>query len=154
RDADAVVSGVNAGANLGADLLISGTYAAAKEAAVEGVPAMAVSHYRRPDVPASWDHVPRWLEPILLDFKDQAVLERDDTAMLWNVNLPAVEPDSNPPRLQCSVDSTPHLRVINQVDRKIGFDVDFHARPREVGRDVDRCFSGAITISKIVPRVF
>ncbi|MBL8023709.1 MAG: 5'/3'-nucleotidase SurE [Elusimicrobia bacterium] len=41
--ADVVVSGINHGANLGADTMYSGTVGAAKEACMLGVPALAVS---------------------------------------------------------------------------------------------------------------
>lgn len=41
---DLVVSGINAGANVGPDILYSGTVAAATEAAAAGLPAFAVSH--------------------------------------------------------------------------------------------------------------
>lgn len=40
---DIVVSGINIGANLGSDVLFSGTVAAAMEGAMQGVPAVAVS---------------------------------------------------------------------------------------------------------------
>jgi 5'-nucleotidase len=40
---DAIVSGVNRGPNLGTDILYSGTCAAAREAALNGVPGIAVS---------------------------------------------------------------------------------------------------------------
>ncbi len=40
---DIVVSGINNGANLGSDVLFSGTVAAAMEGAMQGVPAVAVS---------------------------------------------------------------------------------------------------------------
>jgi 5'-nucleotidase len=40
---DIVISGINPGANVGADINYSGTVAAAKEAALNGLPAMAVS---------------------------------------------------------------------------------------------------------------
>jgi len=43
RPVDLVVSGINDGANVGTDLLYSGTFAAAAEAAIAGVPAIAVS---------------------------------------------------------------------------------------------------------------
>ena len=43
---DWVLSGINSGANLGTDLFISGTVAAAREAAVLSKPAIAVSQYR------------------------------------------------------------------------------------------------------------
>ena len=41
---DAVVSGINQGPNLGTDTLYSGTCAAARQAALFGLPALAVSH--------------------------------------------------------------------------------------------------------------
>lgn len=41
---DMVISGINAGANVGADILYSGTVAAATEAAHSGFPALAVSY--------------------------------------------------------------------------------------------------------------
>jgi 5'-nucleotidase len=41
---DIVVSGINAGANVGPDIFYSGTVAAATEAACRGMPSLAVSH--------------------------------------------------------------------------------------------------------------
>jgi len=43
RPVDLVVSGINDGANVSTDLLYSGTFAAAAEAAIAGVPAFAIS---------------------------------------------------------------------------------------------------------------
>ena len=40
---DLVISGINHGANLGDDIMYSGTVAAAREASRHGIPAMAVS---------------------------------------------------------------------------------------------------------------
>src|SRR5450759_2160532 len=40
-----VLSGINAGGNLGTDVYHSGTVAAVREAAIRGVPGIAVSHY-------------------------------------------------------------------------------------------------------------
>ncbi|OYP34748.1 5'/3'-nucleotidase SurE [Rhodopirellula sp. MGV] len=155
---DVVFSGVNAGANLGINLLVSGTFAAAREAALQGVPAMAISHYRRPDVAKLWDHTPLWLEQTIGEFLDvaQGYDQRVPSlsAPLWNVNLPAIEPQSGwvPPRVECAVDRKPLDRagVVGE-DGTVHFELDFHARPRENGRDVDHCFSGAITLSKVDP---
>lgn len=47
---DLVVSGINTGANLGRDAILSGTVGAALMAALEGVPAMAVSIARDQDM--------------------------------------------------------------------------------------------------------
>jgi 5'-nucleotidase len=51
---DLVVSGMNAGANIGVNVLYSGTVAAAREAAMVGLPAVAVSLHLR-----QWDAT-RW----------------------------------------------------------------------------------------------
>jgi 5'-nucleotidase len=154
-DVEMVVSGVNAGANLGVDLLVSGTFAAAREAALEGVSAMAVSHYRRPDVPRTWDHVPRWLEGTLADFSRQCGLGRGDgreATLLWNVNLPAIDPESPPPAtVRCAVDTRPLRRTADQAGTRLELKSDFHGRPRQSGSDVERCFAGLITISQLTP---
>ncbi len=59
-DAAWVLSGINMGGNLGADVYHSGTVAAAREAVLHGWPAVALSHYRRRDVPIDWDRAIRW----------------------------------------------------------------------------------------------
>jgi len=150
-DVDVVISGVNAGANLGIDLLVSGTFAAAREAAIHGIPAMAVSHYRRPDVPKTWDHVPDWMGDTLEEFALAA--GEANRAILWNVNLPAVDPAAaKPERIRCDVDSRPIVRTARRSGATVHLDYDFHARPREEGCDVDHCFSGQITISELTAR--
>jgi 5'-nucleotidase len=147
-----VVSGINAGANLGVDLLSSGTYAAAREAAIHGVPAMAISHYRRPDIPRSWDHAPGWLSSTIQDFRHR--IQNSDGCCLWNVNLPAIDPHSDPPeRHWCEVDRCPIDRSAKRDPAGVLFESNFHARPRESGTDVDRCFGGALTISELSPHV-
>lgn len=153
-EVNAVLSGCNAGANLGVDLLVSGTFAAAREAAVQGVPAMAVSHYRRPDIPHTWEHVAGWLSGTLRDFfrrvdDDRAVAKR---GLLWNVNLPAISPSQpRPTQVWCPVDTMPMIRTVVKDDTLILLESDFHGRPRAAGSDVDHCFSGRITVSELTP---
>ena len=57
---DFVISGVNAGGNMGQDLHISGTVAAAREAAFHGLPAAALSHYLIRDLALDWPRVAEW----------------------------------------------------------------------------------------------
>ncbi len=160
-----VLSGINAGANLGVNLMVSGTFAAAREASLLGIPALAASHYRRAEVAKTWDHTPKWLGPTLDEFFAVAAMWRGTLAgtpgwrhdaPLWNVNLPAVEPASVdvPRRVLCEVDRCPIDRT-GKVESggRIRFDLNFHARPREKGRDVDHCFSGKITVSKLHPHL-
>ncbi|MFO7261558.1 MAG: 5'/3'-nucleotidase SurE [bacterium] len=85
---DVVLSGVNHGANLGDDVLYSGTVAAAMEATILGIPAVAISYAGR-DV----ERIPEW-EDVLVRLLEQLIV-RDDfpPETLLNVNLPPVGPD-------------------------------------------------------------
>ena len=85
--ADFVLSGINHGANLGDDVLYSGTVAGAMEATILGVPAAAVSYTGRdPEAIEAW-------VPLVSELLGQ-VLRReafpDET--LLNINLPPIEP--------------------------------------------------------------
>lgn len=84
---DFVLSGVNHGANLGDDVLYSGTVAAAMEATILGIPAVAISYTGRdPEAIEAWtEQLSRLLEQIV---------ERRDfpTDALLNINLPAIAP--------------------------------------------------------------
>lgn len=84
RDArpDVVVSGVNHGPNLGNDVLYSGTVAAAMEAALLGVHAIAVSLAGPP--PHEFEHAARFAAALA-----RRVVERPPPApLLLNVNVP------------------------------------------------------------------
>jgi len=87
RTPDLVVSGINNGANLGINVLYSGTVSAATEAAILGVPSMAVSVAKKKDPPFDWvlPHVEvlaRW------------VLEHGlPPGVALNVNVPALPPE-------------------------------------------------------------
>ncbi len=54
RAPDLVISGMNAGANVGINVIYSGTVAAAIEAAFLGLPSIAVSVYLRSDIPTDY----------------------------------------------------------------------------------------------------
>ncbi|MGB7343986.1 MAG: 5'/3'-nucleotidase SurE [Pirellulaceae bacterium] len=152
-----VFSGINQGANLGVNLTVSGTFAAAREAALHNIPAVAISHYRRPDVPKNWAHCSDWLATTLSEFAATARMSNSQTSPLWNVNLPATNvAEGNEhavfPTIQwCHVDRCPIPRQARQDGEMVSFDLDFHSRPREVGSDVDHCFAGQMTISKVSP---
>ncbi len=86
---DICLSGVNHGANMGEDVLYSGTVAAAMEATVLGIPAVAVS-YAGPE----FESIEAWEEPLaeLLS----GIIEQKDfpESTLLNVNLPPIDPES------------------------------------------------------------
>ena len=84
---DAVLSGVNHGANMGEDVLYSGTVAGAMEGTILGIPAIAFSYTgRNPEaIPA--------FQPLLTRLIDMLVVREDfPHETLLNVNLPAIDP--------------------------------------------------------------
>ena len=165
RNADVVISGVNQGANLGVDTMVSGTVAAAREASLHVPVAIALSHYRHPSVPKTWDHVPGWTESILrqiisenrrppnLTMRNEETLPKQPS-IVWNINLPAIDPSSLgqaqiPPVAECGIDMNPHPRTARVHAGGVMFESNFQNRPRDIGSDVDRCFGGAITITAL-----
>lgn len=89
---DLVLSGVNRGANLGEDVTYSGTVSAAMEAALAGIPAIALSqNYAREGM---GDSVPfaaaeAWAPRVLAPLVGAPMAPRT----LVNVNFPALAPD-------------------------------------------------------------
>lgn len=83
--ADLVVSGINAGANLGWDLTYSGTVAAAMEGAVLGVPSVAISvaAYENGE-PISYEAAVRFLKELMPLFSAHRIPKH----CLLNVNCP------------------------------------------------------------------
>jgi 5'-nucleotidase len=79
---DMVVSGINAGANLGTDLVYSGTAAAARQAALHGIPAIALSLVIE-EGPAYWDRAVAFARDHL---EELLSLWKEDTFI--NVNIP------------------------------------------------------------------
>lgn len=159
-DLGGVISGVNDGGNLGADIYISGTAAAAREAALHGFPAIAISQYRKPSIPRRWDHVPSWLDgrvvPLLRQAKQQQAID-----FFWNINLPAIhladgcqaeapEPSPKvPTAVQTEMDRHPMPLGFSQDGDLLSYKGDYHNRPRIPGTDVHECFAGNISISRI-----
>src|SRR5688572_24788840 len=66
-DAQWVLSGINHGGNLGADVYYSGTVAAVREAVLHGWPGIALSHYVRTGMEVDWERAAKWVAPILAD---------------------------------------------------------------------------------------
>ncbi len=143
---DAVFSGVNEGGNLGTEIYLSGTVAAAREAAFHDIPAVAVSHYRHPQIARTWDHVPQWLRGRL----QPLVTSQHKAGQFWNLNLPAIDPaDPTPELVSASTDCTPlPFAFVNDGDR-VRYTCDYQGRARHVGTDVAICFGGSISLAAI-----
>jgi 5'-nucleotidase len=92
RQPDLVVSGINAGANTGINVVYSGTIAAAIEAAFLGLPAVASSLYLRRDVPTDYARAAVFTRQTI-----ELILEAGLPAgRVATINLPALEPGEQP----------------------------------------------------------
>lgn len=85
---DIVVSGINRGANLGFDVHYSGTVAAAREACLQGIPAVAVSA-RIDDAPPRYDTAGIVARKVV----ERVAADGLDPGVLLNVNVPCVAPE-------------------------------------------------------------
>jgi len=142
-DIDWVLAGINHGGNLGADVFLSGTVGAAREAALLGKRAIAVSQYMRSGMPVDWD----WSRDLARPMIEQLMSETCSPKSFWNVNLPHTEAGQQPPIVRCNPDHAPlDVRFVREQDQ-FRYSGDYRFRPRTPGLDIDQCFAGAITVS-------
>lgn len=92
RPPDLVVSGINSGANVGINVLYSGTVAAAIEAAFLGFPAVALSLYLRPHIPTDYARTAALSRGVL----EQMLAAGLRGGQVVSVNLPPLLPDEQP----------------------------------------------------------
>jgi 5'-nucleotidase len=141
-----LVSGINHGANLGVDVYVSGTAAAAREAAILGFPAIAISQYvgrhRVPDWSATADRARVVLGKLL------AMTPRPGS--FWNVNLPhPADENADHELVFCPLDPSPHAFDFEHRDGHLHWVSDYHSRPRLPHHDTDVCMRGRIAITEI-----
>lgn len=86
RRPDVVLSGINAGCNIGVNVLYSGTVAAAIEGAFFGITSIAVSQWI--DAPPDYEATARRA----VRLAQRLYAESKTPGMLWNVNFPANNP--------------------------------------------------------------
>jgi 5'-nucleotidase len=115
RRPDLVLSGVNHGSNMGEDVTYSGTIAAAMEATLLGVPAIALSQHLDPTRPADWPTAERWGPEVVA----KAMSVAWPRNVLVNVNFPSVGPDD-----------VNGIHVVRHGKRKIGDDLHERVDPR------------------------
>jgi 5'-nucleotidase len=145
-DADWIFAGINPGANLGSDVYNSGTVAAAREAAILGVPALAISQYIARDRRIDWAVTAHHARPILKMLVQQPLAP----GHFWNINLP--DPIEDAPDLAhafCNLDINPHPYTFKREGRHYTYHGSIHDRRRTPGKDVAICFGGKIAISRV-----
>ena len=92
RMPDLVVSGINSGANVGINVIYSGTVAAAIEAAFLGLPAIAVSLYLRNDKPIDYARTARLAMGPIRQILDAGL----HGGQVVSMNLPPLHPTEQP----------------------------------------------------------
>jgi 5'-nucleotidase len=145
---DWVVAGINPGGNLGTDVYHSGTVAAAREAAIQGRPAIAVSHYIARGRAIDWPRASRWARGVLVGLMAWPW----EPGTYWNVNLPHPEPGSDdPPVVFCPLDTSalPLDYRLESGGMVAHYRGDYQARRRVAGADVDVCFGGRIAVTRL-----
>jgi len=139
-----VMSGINEGGNLGADVYLSGTVAAVREACLWGVPGIAVSQYRKRGTGQDWERAALWTRGVV----EQLLKKPCPPGMFWNVNLPDLPPDSPMPEIvECDLDPHPLPVGFAVEGGRLRYHGDYHGRQRRERHDVDVCFSGQIAVT-------
>ena len=101
---DVCLSGINDGENAGSALYYSGTYGAAKEAAMHHLPSFAVSIMRPVD-----DAMNRSMAEMALRLAELADLSAFPLGAVVNINAPAIPPEQWKPAVLCSVSNAFYL---------------------------------------------
>lgn len=145
-DAEWLIAGINPGANLGLDVYNSGTVAAAREAAILGYKAIAISQYIAKDRCVDWDVTGHHSSSVLRMLINRPL----EKGAFWNVNLPhPLRFGSKPALKECGLDAKSHNVAYRQENGAFIFESRFHDRPRETGKDVAICFGGKISLTRM-----
>jgi len=146
-DAKWILSGINHGANLGADVHYSGTVAAVREAVLHGWPGIAVSHYRKSVIACDWARAANWVAPIIAELIAKPI----EPGLFYNINLPMLPPGAEKPDVVwCPLDPNPlPLNYRHEEESDLYFAGDYQLRHRKAGADVDACFGGRIAVTAV-----
>jgi 5'-nucleotidase len=143
---DWVLAGINDGGNLGADVYLSGTVAAVREATLLGKPGIAFSQYRRRGIQVDWPRASKWVRQTL----SLLLAKQLPLGSFFNVNLPCLDADAPTPEICfCPLDPHPLPVEYRQQEGKLHYQGNYHLRARRTGSDVDCCFAGRIAVTQI-----
>ncbi|MFL6530702.1 MAG: 5'/3'-nucleotidase SurE [Chthoniobacterales bacterium] len=146
-DAKWILSGINHGANLGADVYYSGTVAAVREAVLHGWPGIALSYYHVAGGGFDWKRATRLITPILAELTSRPI----ERGVFYNVNLPHLDAgDPDPEIVECSLDPEPlPLNYRHEEESGLYYAGEYRLRARTPGADVDVCFGGRISLTTV-----
>ena len=151
---DLVLSGINDGGNLGSDIYVSGTVAAAREAAIFGLPAIAISQHRlRFGEAFDWTNTKTIASDALKHCFDAGLTPRE----VININLPDVSDSKPSVKVEiidpCPLDPNPRVAVYESQPCENGVSLKsvgkYNDRKRSSGHDVETCFSKKVSVSRL-----
>jgi 5'-nucleotidase len=142
-----VLSGINHGGNLGADIYYSGTVAAVREGVMHGWPGIAFSHYHKKGLEFDWERAARWTVRVLAEL----TVRPTEPGLFYNVNYPHLTPEEPEPEIRfCPLDPHPlPLSYRHEEDGRLFYDGQYQLRLRKAGADVDVCFGGNIAVTEV-----
>lgn len=141
-----ILSGINSGGNLGADVYISGTVAAVREAALHRLPGIAFSHYRQGQREIDWHNAAQLVCQVL----QRLLSQQPQPGSFWNVNLPHLPIGAAQPQIVFCAACTQPLPITYQTNGHAFFYAGkYSERSRDPGADVDVCFSGNISVTNL-----
>lgn len=141
-----VLSGINEGGNLGVDIWMSGTVAAVREAGWLKTPGIAISQYCRRERERDWEKSARMAALVL-----EKLLSEPLGNFFYNVNLPDVDTKAESLEIAETFVEPQHIPISyrQEDDGSFHYTGDYRGRPRTPGSDVDICFGGNISVTKI-----
>jgi 5'-nucleotidase len=144
-----VLSGINAGGNLGVDVFMSGTAAAAREASYFGIPSYSLSQYHKKGFASNWANSIKLARRGIEYVANKQVGEEG----FWNINLPSLDTEvteaaNEVPVRVCRLDRKPHKISFERTENKFTYIGNYQSRHREPNSDVELCFGGAVTVSR------
>lgn len=141
--ADWVLSGLNHGGNLGVDIHMSGTVAAAREAAIWGIQAIAISQVINVKHPPDKARIHALTASVVASLLARPL----PPGQFYNVNLP-FSPESDAPELVfCGPDPSPHDVRYSRDSDSLRYAGVFLDRGRKPDSDVDVLLRGKVSIS-------
>jgi len=148
---DLVISGINAGANVGVNVIYSGTVGAAREAAFMGLPAIAISQHVGDWDSINWEASAKHARAAI-----GRVLAGPMTPhTLINLNIPILDDRAEPLGIKTAPISTSSM--VDKYEITPAEDGSFHYRScnamtfsqREPGTDVAALFDGYVTLTPL-----
>jgi 5'-nucleotidase len=126
------------------DVYNSGTVAAVREAAIQGVRGIAISHWIKKPLVIDWEIATVRTIKVLSLLIGRSL----EPGTFWNVNLPHLEPGDPEPEIVFCQPSTHPLPVDFRVEGDLYYyQGEYAKRKRDPGTDVDVCFSGNIAVT-------